>query len=151
MGSVSTIYNGVRTWLAGRALMDVAFSDRSTNGLQNKIITAKKNEIEGRLDDIEDNLEANNKHSEVDISSYTSGSNPYIFERDGYVEIGSEQKSSGNVRVVINGANNSLVTHLYMNITGNYQVDSLFVRKGMRCWIASQESGTIVKFIGLTN
>lgn len=49
MGSVSTIYNGVRTWLAGRALMDVAFSDRSTNGVQNKVIKAKFDEVESKL------------------------------------------------------------------------------------------------------
>ena len=46
MGSVSTIYNGVRQKLAGRALMDVAFSSTSTNGVQNKVIKAKFDEVE---------------------------------------------------------------------------------------------------------
>ena len=49
MGSVSTIYNGVRQKLAGRALMDVAFSSNSTNGVQNKVIKAKFDEVESAL------------------------------------------------------------------------------------------------------
>lgn len=49
MGSVSTIYNGVRQKLAGRALMDVAFSSTSTNGVQNKVIKAKFDEVDSKL------------------------------------------------------------------------------------------------------
>ena len=57
MGSVSTIYNGVRTWLAGRALMDVALSDRSTNGVQNKIIKAKFDEVDDSISQLNSDLD----------------------------------------------------------------------------------------------
>lgn len=56
MGSVSTIYNGVRTWLAGRALMDVALSDRSTNGVQNKVIKAKFDEVDDSISQLNSDL-----------------------------------------------------------------------------------------------
>ena len=49
MPSVSTLVNGVRQKLAGRALMDVAFSNSSTNGVQNKVIKAKFDEVDDKL------------------------------------------------------------------------------------------------------
>lgn len=53
MSYIGVKINGLREKIAGMPLMDVAFSNSSRNGLQNKIITAKKDEIEGRLDDLE--------------------------------------------------------------------------------------------------
>lgn len=56
MSYIGVKINGLIQKMAGMPLMDVAFSNRSTNGVQNKIITAKKDEIEGRLDDVETDL-----------------------------------------------------------------------------------------------
>lgn len=69
MGSVSTIYNGVRTWLAGRALMDVALSDRSTNGVQNKVIKAKFDELSSDLSDLSKYSESSFQRSSGTITS----------------------------------------------------------------------------------
>ena len=67
MGSVSTIYNGVRQKLAGRALMDVAFSSTSTNGVQNKVIKAKFDEVES---DLAGNLNGYYEHIANGIETY---------------------------------------------------------------------------------
>lgn len=56
MGSISTIYNGIRTKLAGRALMDVALSDRSTNGVQNKVVKAKFDDVDEDITQINNDL-----------------------------------------------------------------------------------------------
>jgi len=75
MSYIGVKINSIRQKIAGMPLMDVAFSNRSTNGLQNKIITAKKDEIEGRLDDVEEDLgDVNNLLAKKVICKYIENS-----------------------------------------------------------------------------
>jgi len=89
MGSVSTIYNGVRTWLAGRALMDVAFSDRSTNGVQNKVIKAKFDEVDEDITQLNSDLTTKlNSYItyEMKVDSFTADAyRQYNFDSDDYL------------------------------------------------------------------
>jgi len=75
----------------------------------------------------------------------------YEFPCDGYVVVSSELSESGIIRVVIEDKNNTNVAYLYMNITGMWQVQSTFVRKGLIGSISSTTLDTpIVGFIPLT-
>jgi hypothetical protein len=91
----------------------------------------------------------NNTGISVNLSSYTSSSNKYTFPNDGYVSISSETVSSGNIRVVILGANDDTLARMYMNITDAYQIQSLFVRKGTKVFLANQSNGTTAYYYPL--
>ena len=71
----------------------------------------------------------------VDISSYNSSSNRYTFPCDGYVVLSSEATSSGVIRAVITDPMGNQIAKMYMNVTNSYQIESLFVKKGMGFWL----------------
>jgi hypothetical protein len=122
MGSVSTIYNGVRTWLAGRALMDVALSDRSTNGVQNKVLKAKFDELNSDLTDIENGLSINTFGTAVDLKGYSGA---YYPTTDGYLHIGAHNGERVSCRI-----NNAFVSSTSTD-ANKYNATLIFMRKGM--------------------
>lgn len=131
MSYIGVKISGLREKIAGMPLMDVAFSNRSTNGLQNKIITAKKDEIEGRLNDVETDLTANTFGTAIDLTQQTI---PFTFPSDGYVRI-ANLTSAGEQNVFVgigNGSTNAITLSIKRNDnTNNAWSESVFVRKGM--------------------
>lgn len=88
--------------------------------------------------------------NDVNLTSYTSIQNSYTFPYDGYLILDSGEKPNGIIHVNIqdNGGLTN-VAFMRMNITGTYQTESLFVRKGMKCYVADRSSGTKVSFRAL--
>ena len=87
----------------------------------------------------------------VDLSSYNDTNNRYTFPYDGYVVLNSNNVTSGQIWAVIKGALNTDGPYLYMNITGQYQINSVFVKKGMTVYMVRQPSGTIAQYLPLVS
>lgn len=68
------------------------------------------------------------------MKDYTS-SNTYTFPYDGYVTVSSEQNSSGYIQMILLDSKGGLLGYKYMNITSNYQCESIYVKKGMQFYI----------------
>lgn len=94
-------------------------------------------------------LEYNNSSGGIDMGSYTDA-NPYIPTTDGYVMMSSETSNSGVIRCAIRFANGTQGPYIYMNVHGQYQINSVFVKKGMRIGVvANTTSAGFVKFYPL--
>ena len=104
----------------------------------------------GTVKDALDKLTANNGVAGVDLSSYSTSSNKYTFPSDGYVVESIGAQTGGKCIVTIYGANGAAAASLCLNATFNYQSSSVFVRKGMSCYVYSRDSNVTVEFRGLT-
>ena len=116
------------------------------SGIGDGTVTGGLNTLNSNLSNI-----LNNKlGSNVDISSYTD-SNPYITPSDGYIRIGSDTATSGEIRVIIMSKNNRNCTHLYMSIKNQYEYNSLYVKADMKVFmfqaIPSGASAVFIPFI----
>ena len=97
-------------------------------------------------------MTANNSDgSSVDLSSYKSQSNRYIFPSDGYLVLSFEGLNRTYMRVSVFSANGKFIAHL--GSAGNdypaYSADikSLFVKKGMSAYVAINSGGNnTIKF-----
>lgn len=69
----------------------------------------------------------------VDIKGYNSSSNFYLFPSDGYVAVDSGAGATAGtyIRFICKASNGTNAVLNYMNVTGSYQVQSVFVKKGM--------------------
>jgi hypothetical protein len=86
----------------------------------------------------------------VDLSTYNSSANRYTFPYDGYVVLDGDTSASGYIRVVIRSQSGRTSADMYMNITGSYQIQSVFVKKGMRVYIQSNTaSNATIKYFPL--
>ena len=109
--------------------VDDDLSETSTNPVQNKVISSKINELNSNLS----KLTTAKSGAEIDLSHYKySDGNFYIFPSDGYVMLSSESDASGQIRCVIRSANNQRCANMYMNITNAYQIQSVYVKAGMK-------------------
>lgn len=81
---------------------------------------------------------ANNKGTDVDLSLYTSQSSSYQFPKDGYIVVYGGSATSGNIYVALLGNDNGNFGGIYMNITGTSQMQTTFVKKGMRAYLGSK-------------
>ena len=96
-------------------------------------------------------VNANHGASAVSLKGYTSTSNMYTFPADGYVFVSSESVASGAIRVVIAPADAGWgLASIYMNITATYQIQSMYVKKGMNCYVTQCPSGAAVNYSALT-
>ena len=86
-------------------------------------------------------LSINGIGSIVDLASYNTTGNMYTFPADGYVGASSEHISSGNVKINVYGANGTILGGIGMSIGMTYQLQQLFVRKGMKCYVVSRTNG----------
>ena len=104
----------------------------------------------GTVKDTLDDLTANNGAVGVDLSPYSTSSNKYTFPSDGYIVESIGAQNSGKCIVTIYGANGAPIAGLCLNAVFNYQSSSVFVRKGMSCYVFSRDSNVTVEFRGLT-
>ena len=75
----------------------------------------------------------NGSSGSVDIKSYNSTSNFYVFPSDGYVTVdsGSGATAGTYIRYICKASNGLNAALNYMNVTGSYQSQSVYVKKGM--------------------
>ena len=93
-------------------------------------------------------LMKNSSSGGVDLGAYTSSNNKYTFPNDGYLMFNSGSVSSGKISVNIYTSNDKALFY-YMNIATTYQVDMIFMKKGMKCYIDNKPAGTSISFMPL--
>lgn len=86
----------------------------------------------------------------VNLIGYTNPQAPYTFPYDGYVRIDSGPSDRGYTRVVIRSPSGEVQPYMYMNVTGSYQMQSMFVKGGMRCYILDNTASSTVTYYPLT-
>ena len=87
----------------------------------------------------------NNLDDYVYITSYTS--TPYVFPKDGYVDLTCPDSTSSSIGVRIYGANDK---YIYQGINGTYQYRLFFVRKGMKLQVMQKSGNAQAIFYGLS-
>lgn len=121
---------------------DLVGYDNTTSGLNAE-------NVQDAIDEVADLIEHNEFGSYVDISSY-GANNKYSFPSDGYVFISGRNNTTGYIRVYTYGkTSNAINGGISINITDTQQMASLFVRKGMRCYVDTNITGTSIQFISL--
>ena len=63
------------------------------------------------------------------------------------MHVESQNATSGAIRVVITSNNGRSIANIYMNITGVYQEDSVFVRKGMKAYICPHLTAYTMEYV----
>lgn len=92
-----------------------------------------------------------NIESQINLNSYTSFSNPYVFPSDGYVVVYASSSTSSSAYAKIMGETDSGYVITIGAYGGNsYPSFATFVRKGMRCYVANISNNGQVVFHPLT-
>ena len=100
------------------------------------------NELNSKITD----LTANDFAGYDDITASTVET-AYTCPCDGYLYVSSEIDTTGTIRVVVVGATSlNGLGYIYMNVTDEYQMQTLFVRKGMKVYVFSKTTNAIVRF-----
>lgn len=110
--------------------------------------------VESRIEAVESgltNLTANRSGNHVNLKSYTS-SNMYTIPKDGYIVVNSDTDSTGNNRVVVRDSiDSSSVANIYQNVTGTYQIESLFVKTGLKVYVNTSTANSSIEYAPLSN
>lgn len=85
----------------------------------------------------------------VDITSYTTANNKYVFPTNGYVQLSSSTNTTGIIEVNI-CCGSSIIVREYMKIAGSSENRAVYVRKGMSAYVQDRSSGTSVQFRGFS-
>ena len=104
-------------------------------------------EIAADISQINNDLTANDLGTVVDIGSYTI-QNPYVIPSDGYVTVTSHYSVAGTtaIGVILGSTNNTTAVSISATSTARDSDNtSIFVRKGMRAYLAVTGTG-----LGLT-
>jgi hypothetical protein len=101
--------------------------------------------VTGAISSLNTSLSQNNLDSSLNITSYTS--TPYVFPKDGYVDLHCPDGTSSSLAVRIFGAND---TYLYQALNGTYQYRLFFVRKGMKLLVTQKSGNAQALFYGLS-
>ena len=126
--------------------------DNSTSGLTATNVQAAIDEIDTNVDantsaisTLNSNLTKNVLDTYVDISGYASTNNKYTIPDDGYLEIGANgQTSQWNANF-----DGGLVMYLNGGYNSAWNIQSMFVRKGMQVYISSKTGSGHARYFKL--
>jgi len=90
------------------------------------------------VNELENYIGASNKGTDVDISLYTSASSSYQFPKDGYLVVYGGSSTSGKIYVPLMGNDGGNFGGISMNITGASQMQTMFVKKGLKTYLAEK-------------
>lgn len=104
------------------------------------------NELGNRIDESKSHL-----GNTIILNSYTSA-NPYICDYDGYVYVSSGSASTGFIRVLARPQDsNANIAGISMVVEYTYQTASIYLRKGMRVYVADNSAtGSSIVFYPLS-
>jgi len=85
-------------------------------------------------------LEANNRGTAVNLKPYTSAE-PYQFPNDGYIIVYGGSATSGRINVALRGNDGGNFGGIIMNVTSATQMQTTFVRKGMKSYLIADTTG----------
>ena len=88
---------------------------------------------EGAIKEVNGRVKANSFGTSVNIISYNSVNNKYTFPSDGYLYVDASAHSGNAIFAGVYGSNESTV----ITIGGYVTSASLFVKKGMKCYIGT--------------
>ena len=94
-------------------------------------------------------LEYANSTGEISLDNYSYPNNFYDFPHDGYIIFDGGTSTNGVIRVAIRTADSTINVYKYINITAAYQIDNMFVKKGMRAAIVTNTTNGSVKYVPL--
>ena len=128
----------------GKVLNSNLGSPSSASGVAGNDAFSKINALNSKIA----RMESTQFEDTVTINAYTSSSNPYTFPNDGYLMIsaGSGTNSLYDVYVIASDSATAVLARLNKRFTEASQVDSLFVRKGTRAYVADRSSSVTVAF-----
>ena len=115
------------------------------NALDSTSITDALSAAQGKaLDDKLKEVTSNLSDGSVDLSEYTSAY--YTCPSDGYLVVNSNSSTTGVIRAKVSDTNNTAIAYAYMTVVGDYQVQSVFVKKGMKLNVSlnNTNDGSIV-------
>lgn len=123
----------------------------NSNLIDTKLGAVGNDSVQDQIDDLNSKIarmESTQFEDSVTINAYTSASNPYTFPNDGYLMIsaGSGSNSLYDVYVIASDSATAVLARLNKRFTDASQVDSLFVRKGTRAYVADRSSSVTVAF-----
>ena len=84
----------------------------------------------------------------VQLNNYTDPLNPFVLPYDGYISLNGGSSGTGYIRVVVRSPSGEVQPYMYMNVTGAFQVQSMFVKKGMKVYVLGNtvQSSTITYY-----
>ena len=133
---------------------DITALETATNGLSTSKQDATDNNLDttdktvvGAINELNDKLNANNRSSETNITSYDS-SNPYVAPSDGYVQLRCVGTGSAG-QIEVDDANGNYLAQLMISTDAGNGIQSLFVKKGMKIYYIYLAGDTGVSFRGL--
>lgn len=117
--------------------------DKTDNNLQttSKETTGAINELKSGLN----GLTSNNVSGYDDITA-TTIETAYVCPSDGYLFASSESDTTGVIRAVISDSAGNSVGYIYMNITDEYQIQTLYLRKGFKVYVSNRTANATVRF-----
>lgn len=109
------------------------------------------NEVKSSLANVSDAIEELQGHAydgAVDLTSYTTTSNGYTTQHDGYVYVNVTTAAANAVAVQIYDSKQGL--HMVAALTvRNQMIDSVYVKKGMYIVVASNSGSNLIQFRSL--
>jgi hypothetical protein len=93
------------------------------------------------------NLEKNASTGLISIKSYTSN-NKYVVPCEGYVILNSRTDSSGKIQVNFETSNGKGF-YQYMTVSSAWEIQSVFVKKGFKCYVDTSTTNSYIDFLPL--
>lgn len=118
--------------------------DNTSSGMAATQVQAAIDELSSGLNGVTAN--------DIDISGYdditaTTLETAYVCPSDGYLYASSETDTTGTIRVVVLGAVSlTPIGFIYMNVSGEYQIQTLLLRKGMKIYVPNRTANAVVRF-----
>ena len=129
-----------------QAAIDEVVSDIPDNAAalsyNNTISGLSANNVQAAIDEIASSEYSSELGSSVNLTSYNSFSNSYTFPSDGYVRIEVSTTHSASIAVYGSNATSASDPHPIC-VSDNYIANSMFVRKGMKCYIVINSGATV--------
>lgn len=110
----------------------------------NKVDITKQessSELDGRVDAIEERLDAITLGTRVDLSSYNSESNAYTVPSDGFIHVKVGDSTSNDAGIGTCGGINNMLLYREKGTNGSDTYFSTLVKKGMKLYV-THNSGT---------
>lgn len=127
----------------GTTASDITY-DNTSSGLSATDVQDAIDEVNGKVNDIDDRISAYTLGTAIDLISYTSSSNPYVFQSDGYLNLGASVSSGTYIQVKISSV---LISIARYNASDSVVI---YVRKGMNVYISAKGGSASLKFYPLS-
>lgn len=106
-------------------------------------------QVQDAIDELNSGLmgvTANDFYETDDITAATPET-AYVCPSDGYLLVSSDIDITGIIRVVIMDATSgNAIGYIYMYVVGEYQTQTLFLRKGLKVFVLMRTANTVVRF-----